>query len=75
MEELKRIEKTALTRAKKARTSQDVAVLRAEILGKKGALGTGTRRVSHLRDNLQAGVGRLPDAAMRRRMIEYLGSL
>jgi aryl-alcohol dehydrogenase-like predicted oxidoreductase len=35
----------------------------------------GTRRVSHLRDNLQAGVGRLPDAAMRRRMIEYLGSL
>jgi diketogulonate reductase-like aldo/keto reductase len=35
----------------------------------------GTRRVSHLSDNLQAGVGRLPDAAMRRRMIEYLGSL
>ncbi len=43
MEELKRIEKTALTRAKKARTSQDVAVLRAEILGKKGALGTAMR--------------------------------
>ncbi len=43
MEELKRIEKTALTRAKKARTSQDVAQLRAEILGKKGALGTAMR--------------------------------
>lgn len=35
----------------------------------------GTRRVSHLRDNLQAGVGRLPNAAMRRLMVEYLGSL
>lgn len=32
----------------------------------------GTRRVAHLRDNLQAGVGRLPDPALRRRMVEYL---
>ncbi len=40
MEELKRIEKTALARAKKARTAQDVAVLRAEILGKTGAIGS-----------------------------------
>lgn len=32
----------------------------------------GTRRVSHLKDNLQAGVGRLPDAATRRRMVAYL---
>lgn len=35
----------------------------------------GTRRVSHLKDNLGAGMGRLPDAAMRRRMTEYLGRL
>jgi len=35
----------------------------------------GTRRVAHLRDNLQAGVGRLPDAATRRRMVEYLAKL
>jgi len=33
----------------------------------------GTSRVAHLKDNLQAGVGRLPDAATRRRMVEYLG--
>ena len=35
----------------------------------------GTRRVTHLRDNVQAGIGRLPDAAMRRRMVEYLNAL
>lgn len=35
----------------------------------------GTRRVAHLKDNLQAGVGRLPDAALRRRMVEHLQSL
>jgi aryl-alcohol dehydrogenase-like predicted oxidoreductase len=35
----------------------------------------GTRRVSHLKDNLQAGIGRLPDAAMRKRMVSYLQSL
>jgi aryl-alcohol dehydrogenase-like predicted oxidoreductase len=35
----------------------------------------GTRRTRHLRDNLQAGIGRLPDAAQRRRMVEYLGTL
>jgi len=32
----------------------------------------GTRRVAHLEDNLQAGVGGLPDPATRRRMAEYL---
>ena len=32
----------------------------------------GTSRVAHLRDNLGAGMGRLPDASMRRRMVEYL---
>lgn len=35
----------------------------------------GTRRTTHLRDNLQAGAGRLPDQAMRRRMVEYLTRL
>ena len=32
----------------------------------------GTSRVAHLEDNLKAGAGRLPDAAMRRRMAEFL---
>jgi len=32
----------------------------------------GTSRVAHLEDNLKAGAGRLPDAATRRRMAEYL---
>jgi len=32
----------------------------------------GTSRVAHLRDNLEAGMGRLPDAKTRRRMAEYL---
>jgi diketogulonate reductase-like aldo/keto reductase len=31
-----------------------------------------TRRVEHLKDNMQAGMGRLPDAAMRQRMVEHL---
>jgi aryl-alcohol dehydrogenase-like predicted oxidoreductase len=35
----------------------------------------GTRRVVHLEDNVQAGMGRLPDAAMRRRMVEYMQRL
>jgi aryl-alcohol dehydrogenase-like predicted oxidoreductase len=35
----------------------------------------GTRRAAHLRDTLQAGAGRLPDAKMRRRMVEYLEQL
>ena len=34
----------------------------------------GTRRTAHLQDNVQAGMGRLPDAATRRRMMEYLRS-
>ena len=32
----------------------------------------GTSRVAHLEDNVRAGTGRLPDAAMRRRMLEHL---
>jgi aryl-alcohol dehydrogenase-like predicted oxidoreductase len=35
----------------------------------------GTRRVAHLQDNMQAGMGRLPDAAMRRRMLDYFSTL
>jgi aryl-alcohol dehydrogenase-like predicted oxidoreductase len=35
----------------------------------------GTSRVAHLKDNVQAGMGRLPDAAMRRRMTEYIDKL
>ena len=35
----------------------------------------GTRRTRHLRDNLQAGMGRLPDAAQRRKMVEYLNQI
>lgn len=35
----------------------------------------GTRRVAHLKDNLQAGRGRLPDAATRKRMVDYFERL
>jgi aryl-alcohol dehydrogenase-like predicted oxidoreductase len=35
----------------------------------------GTQRVSHLKDNVRAGMGRLPDAALRKRMVEYLETL
>jgi len=35
----------------------------------------GTRREAHLKDNLQGGVGRLPDAKTRRRMVETLERL
>ena len=35
----------------------------------------GTSRVAHLQDNMQAGTGRLPDAALRKRMVQYLAQL
>jgi aryl-alcohol dehydrogenase-like predicted oxidoreductase len=35
----------------------------------------GTQRVAHLRDNTRAGMGRLPDAATRKKMVEYLQRL
>jgi aryl-alcohol dehydrogenase-like predicted oxidoreductase len=35
----------------------------------------GTSRIVHMKDNVQAGSGRLPDAATRRRMTEYLDRL
>ena len=35
----------------------------------------GTRQVAHLLDNIQAAQGRLPDAAMRRRMEQFMDQL
>jgi diketogulonate reductase-like aldo/keto reductase len=35
----------------------------------------GTGKPEHMRDNLAAGMGSLPDAKMRRRMLEYFDSL
>jgi aryl-alcohol dehydrogenase-like predicted oxidoreductase len=35
----------------------------------------GTRRVEHMKDNVQAGSGRLPDAVLRKRMLEYIEGL
>jgi aryl-alcohol dehydrogenase-like predicted oxidoreductase len=35
----------------------------------------GTREPRHLLDNMQAGTGALPDAAMRARMAAYLDKL
>jgi aryl-alcohol dehydrogenase-like predicted oxidoreductase len=35
----------------------------------------GTRRVAHLKDNMAAGTGRLPDAAQRKLMVEYFQTL
>lgn len=34
-----------------------------------------TSKLQHMTDNMAAGVGRLPDAALRRRMIQYVESL
>jgi diketogulonate reductase-like aldo/keto reductase len=34
-----------------------------------------TRKVKHLNDNMNAGLGRLPDPAMRRKMVAYIESL
>jgi aryl-alcohol dehydrogenase-like predicted oxidoreductase len=35
----------------------------------------GTDKASHMLDNLSAGLGRLPDAAMRKRMVQHVESL
>jgi aryl-alcohol dehydrogenase-like predicted oxidoreductase len=35
----------------------------------------GTRNPAHMRDNMGAAFGRLPDEAMRKRMIEYFDSV
>jgi aryl-alcohol dehydrogenase-like predicted oxidoreductase len=35
----------------------------------------GTDKASHMLDNLAAGLGRLPDAAMRKRMVQHVESL
>jgi hypothetical protein len=34
-----------------------------------------TGKPQHLEDNMQAGIGRLPDANTRRRMVELVSSL
>lgn len=34
-----------------------------------------TTRVDHMRENLQAAMGELPDSLMRRRMVDYVGKL
>jgi diketogulonate reductase-like aldo/keto reductase len=34
-----------------------------------------TNNPDHLRDNAEAGIGRLPDAKMRQRMVEYVGEI
>jgi aryl-alcohol dehydrogenase-like predicted oxidoreductase len=34
-----------------------------------------TSKVQHLTDNMQAGVGALPDAVMRERMARYVAEL
>lgn len=43
MEDLLRIEREVVERAQKAETRQDIALLRADVLGKKGPLGTALR--------------------------------
>ena len=35
----------------------------------------GTDRVDHMQDNLAAGRTRLPDAALRRRMVDFIGNV
>ncbi|PYJ22072.1 MAG: hypothetical protein DME92_04630 [Verrucomicrobia bacterium] len=34
-----------------------------------------TDKPRHLEDNMRGGIGRLPDANMRRRMVEFVSSL
>jgi len=34
-----------------------------------------TSNAEHLKDNMLAGVGRMPDAETRRKMAEYFGNL
>ena len=63
------------------RVARGSFLLRAETVDRPtGFLGNpavtcvipGTSRVKHLLDNVQAGMGRLPDAAQRKRMVELL---
>src|SRR5689334_22757958 len=51
MEDLKRIERSALSRASRAKSREDLAQIRADVLGKKGALGLAMQ-----------GLGKLPAA-------------
>lgn len=57
MEDLKRIERSALQRIKSAASAQDVAVIRSEILGKKGSLGGLMRSLGELTADERPKVG------------------
>ncbi|MBI5509226.1 MAG: phenylalanine--tRNA ligase subunit alpha [Deltaproteobacteria bacterium] len=48
MEDLKRIERSVLARARRAKAPADVAEIRAEVLGKKGPLGLALRSLGEL---------------------------
>ena len=48
MEDLTRIERDAVSRAQKATTRQDIALIRSEVLGKKGFLGAVLRSLGDL---------------------------
>jgi len=78
MEDLKRIERSVLARARRAKTPQDLATLRAETLGKKGALGLVLRtlgdlppderpkageRINALKEKLEAALAERPALA------------
>ena len=57
MEDLKRIERSALQRARRAKKAQDVANIRAEVLGKKGKLGVVLRGLGELPAVERRGLG------------------
>lgn len=48
MEDLKRIEREVSQRAKKAKNRQEIALIRSEVLGKKGMLGTVLRSLGDI---------------------------
>jgi phenylalanyl-tRNA synthetase alpha chain len=59
MDELKRIEQTALTRASRAKSAQDLAQVRADVLGKKGELGKALQGLKDLPADERPKAGQL----------------
>ena len=57
MEDLKRIERDVLQRAKKAKSSADIALVRSEVLGKKGSLGAVLRGLGSVPAEERPAVG------------------
>ena len=57
MEDLKRIERAAIQRAESAKTAQEIATIRADVLGKKGELGTVLRSLGSLSAEERPKVG------------------